>query len=97
MLRQSYVSHIEMMKSTKEVVPEPEQKVGSAIQLDTRASVEVGKEVVPEEKVESVAEPPCDDTRAKVELEAEKPMSAQAKRRAAHRRRMELDFGGKAQ
>jgi hypothetical protein len=39
----------------------------------------------------SVSELACDDQK-KVD-EMSKPMSAQAKRRAAHRRRMELDFG----
>jgi hypothetical protein len=41
----------------------------------------------------SVSELACEDKK-KVD-EVPKPMSAQAKRRAAHRRRMELDFGGK--
>jgi hypothetical protein len=84
-------------------------KVESPKSMPTQPAAEPIAELacVPQADVK-IAEPPCsepisaatsvsdlsrDDTKAREDVP--KPMSALAKRRAAHRRRMELDFGGK--
>jgi hypothetical protein len=99
MLRQTYVPDIEMPVLEKDRIPQA-APIPELPNDDTIARDEVpasAKEILPQAAAEPVVEPPYDDTRAKEEeAQVTKPMSAQAKRRAAHRRRMELDFGEKS-
>jgi hypothetical protein len=85
----------ETVESPKQMPTQPAPEPITELSYVPQADVKVA-ELPPSEPISSatsVSDLSRDDSRVREDVP--KPMSAQAKRRAAHRRRMELDFGGK--